>query len=125
MNIIYYSMTGNVKSFINKSDYFNQAINMEEINYKITQPYILITSTINFGDVPQKVKDFLSYSDNSHYIKGVISSGNKNWGPNFGRAGDIISEKYNIPLLMKFEMRGNKESIDRFNNIMRREMIKK
>ncbi|MGL9687456.1 MAG: class Ib ribonucleoside-diphosphate reductase assembly flavoprotein NrdI [Candidatus Phytoplasma sp. TWB_XP] len=36
-------------------------------------------------------------------------SGNKNWGKNYGKAGDTIASTYNVPLVLKFEDSGMPE----------------
>ena len=44
----------------------------------------------------------------------VVSSGNRNWGRNYARAGEYISDDYNVPLLMKFELHGSPEQREQF-----------
>lgn len=116
MNILYYSMTGNNKSFLAKTNYKDRIESIQNIDHNINEPFILVTSTVNFGEVPKPVQKFLDR--HSQYLKAVVSSGNRNWGQNFGRAGDVISKKYNVPLLMKFEMRGTTQSVNEFNERM-------
>ena len=48
---------------------------------------------------------------NHQYIRGVAASGNRNWGLNFAKAGRTISEEYNVPLLMKFELHGKQKTL--------------
>ncbi|MGM9988467.1 MAG: class Ib ribonucleoside-diphosphate reductase assembly flavoprotein NrdI [Bacillaceae bacterium] len=110
MLIIYDTMTGNVERFVNKLKYNN--VNKLSNNLVINEPFCLITYTIGFGEVPESTKAFLDI--NSNYLKGVASSGNKVWGNNFARAGDIISKHYNVPLLLKFELGGNELDVEKF-----------
>ena len=114
MKVLYYSLTGNCKAFLERSNITNyESIqNIDSIN----EPFIIMTGTINFGEAPLPVLNFLSH--NSEYLKGVIASGNRNWGPNFSKAGDVIAEKYNVPLIMKFELRGSQKQINEFNERM-------
>lgn len=44
----------------------------------------------------------------------ISSSGNRNWGKNFGKAALLIKEKYNIPILMLFELSGTNLDIKEF-----------
>ncbi|MGN5650855.1 class Ib ribonucleoside-diphosphate reductase assembly flavoprotein NrdI [Bacillus sp. Brlt_9] len=117
MLIVYASKTGKVRSFVNKLGMRAVEIKDEVI---LTEPFVLITYTIGFGQVPDEVQNFLE--DNHIYLRGVISSGNRNWGNNFGKAADIISQKYrladgsNIPLLHKFEMAGTNKDIEIVRN---------
>lgn len=53
---------------------------------------------------------------NHQYIRGVAASGNRNWGLNFAKAGRTISEEYNVPLLMKFELHGKNKDVIEFKN---------
>lgn len=114
MKIYYYSMTGNTKSFLKRSKFDNyENINsVEEVN----EPFIIATGTVKYGEVPLPVINFLE--NNSQYLRGVISSGNRNWGENFAKAGDVIAEKYNVPLIMKFELRGSQKQLEEFNERM-------
>lgn len=76
----------------------------------ILEPFILITYTTKFGETPLSTSNFLL--ENYINLKGVISSGNKNWSDNYGKAADTISKQYNVPLIHKFELRGNKKDIE-------------
>lgn len=113
MLIVYYSLTGNVRRFTEKLK--NNGFPILEMykDLEVNEDYILITNTYGFGKVPDKVEEFLS--ENSEHIKGVVSSGNRNFGKNlFAGSGDIISEKYQIPLLMKIENSGFPNDVDLF-----------
>ncbi len=46
----------------------------------------------------------------------MAASGNRNWGLNFAKAGRTISEEYNVPLLMKFELHGKNKDVIEFKN---------
>ena len=109
--IVYFaSMTGNVRRFARKID-----LEAREIapNTVAEGPYLLITYTIGYGEVPAKVADFLR--DNGELLRGVAVSGNRNWGANFGRAGDIVAREYGVPLIHKFELAGTATDVRIFN----------
>lgn len=111
MLIIYYSLTGNVRRFIQKIDHTN-VLSLEQAE-GITEPYIIVTGTIGFGEIPDPVKQFLDRHRTN--LIAVAASGNRNWGQNFARAGDLISSTYHVPLLMKFELHGNEKDVKEFN----------
>ena len=90
-------------------------IDLWEIDYEVDFDYILITPTIGFGKVPEDVERFLG--KNHKCLKGVVGSGNKNWGNRFAKAAEIISEQYNVPLLMKIELHGNTKDLIKFRKI--------
>ncbi|HJA40065.1 MAG TPA: class Ib ribonucleoside-diphosphate reductase assembly flavoprotein NrdI [Firmicutes bacterium] len=103
MKVYFDSCTGNVARF---SAHLPFPIEKIEEMTKSDEPYVLITYTTNFGQVPEKTEKFLK--NNGHLLKGVVASGNKNWGTFYGKSGDIISEMYQVPLLHKFELSGTK-----------------
>ena len=109
--IVYYSLTGNVKRFIQKTKY-TRTLTLEQAE-GINEPYIIVTGTIGFGEIPDSVKQFLNR--HSTNLMAVAASGNRNWGQNFARAGDLISSTYHVPLLMKFELHGNDKDVKEFN----------
>lgn len=108
MLIVYDTMTRNVQSFVDKlpKDKFKCC----HINsYDGTSEFILITYTINFGQVPGTTEEFLEVHGDK--MLGVSSSGNRLWGAYYGKAADLISDEYNVPVISKFELKGNKSDI--------------
>lgn len=61
--------------------------------------------------MPTQVIHFLNNEQNRSLIRGVIASGNTNFGPDYGVAGDIIAEKCNVPYLYRFELMGTQEDV--------------
>ncbi|WP_436860109.1 class Ib ribonucleoside-diphosphate reductase assembly flavoprotein NrdI [Staphylococcus caeli] len=115
MKVVYYSFSGNVRRFINKIELADvMEITQNNCAEKIDVPFILVTGTIGFGEVPQPVQSFLDV--NHDLLRGVAASGNRNWGQNFAKAGRSISEKYQVPLLMKFEVQGTQSDISEFKD---------
>ena len=124
INIVYFSTTSETTHrFVNKLDKaFNKVRIPEKLNEEITidEPYILITPTYGGGTmkgaVPRQVISFLNNPDNRKNIKGVISSGNTNFGSFFAMAGVVIAEKCKVPLLYKFELLGTEEDVIKVND---------
>lgn len=105
MQLFYYSRTRNTKRFIDKLESDIDSFSITEAHPQGS--FILITPTYNFGQIPEEVAEFLeSYGSN---MVGVISCGNRNWGPSFGQAGNKIADRYDVPLLHKLELSGNKK----------------
>ena len=116
MKVIVFSLTGNCKRFIDMCKIPEEdVIDLWEIDYEVDFDYILITPTIGFGKVPEDVERFLE--KNNKYLKGVVGSGNKNWGNRFAKAADTISEQYDVPLLMKIELHGNTKDLTKYKKI--------
>ncbi|MCY8922164.1 class Ib ribonucleoside-diphosphate reductase assembly flavoprotein NrdI [Bacillus atrophaeus] len=112
MIITYESKTGNVRRFVKA---LKQELSIEAIEITddtiITQEFIHITYTIGFGEVPERTLNFINKNQNK--IRGVDVSGNKVWGDNYGLAGDKLSAKFHTPLLLKFELSGTKQDLQK------------
>lgn len=101
LKIFYDSCTGNVERFSTALPFPAERI---QNDIMVKQPYVLITYTTNFGQVPEKTEKFLA--QNGNFLQAVVVSGNRNWGTLFGKCGDTIAERYHVPLLHKFELSG-------------------
>lgn len=76
----------------------------------IDEPYVLICPCYADDDgskaVPKQVIRFLNNPLNRAQLKGVIASGNRNFGEMFAYAGKVIARKCGVPCLYKFELSG-------------------
>ncbi|CAI8917309.1 class Ib ribonucleoside-diphosphate reductase assembly flavoprotein NrdI [Kosakonia quasisacchari] len=88
----------------------------ERERLQVDKPYILVVPSYGGGGtagaVPRQVIRFLNDPQNRALIRGVIASGNRNFGEAFGRAGDVISQKCAVPYLYRFELMGTRQDID-------------
>ncbi|MDU4003156.1 class Ib ribonucleoside-diphosphate reductase assembly flavoprotein NrdI [Pluralibacter gergoviae] len=88
----------------------------ERERIRVDEPYILIVPSYGYGGtagaVPRQVIRFLNDPHNRALIRGVIASGNRNFGEAYGRAGDVISQKCAVPCLYRFELMGTPRDID-------------
>ncbi len=107
MLVVYDSLTGLVKKTAMKLS--DNIKSVKEVQY-IAEPCLLLTRSIGFGNIPDTTRKFIE--DNQSFVKAVAVSGNKNWGTNYGAAGDKIQAEYHIPLILKFEAVGLKEDIE-------------
>lgn len=116
IDIIYFSnVSGNTHRFMQKLDIDT---NIERIpirgEYEGTpeKPYVLITPTYGTGSgVPVQVRKFIAKAKNRKMLVGVIGTGNENFGADYAKASDVISNKCKVPLLYKLEMFGTTEDI--------------
>jgi len=113
--IVYDSMTGNVKRFVSKLGY--ESVQIQE-GLLVDKPFILVTYTIGYGEIPKSTMEFLKRS--SIFLLGVASSGNKNWGANFAKAGNRVSALYGKPLIHTFELSGTEKDVDIFKQEVER-----
>jgi protein involved in ribonucleotide reduction len=124
--IVYFSTKSeNTKRFVERFDIPNIRIplNTESDRVIIDKPFVLVTPTYGGGytkgAVPKQVIRFLNVEQNRKYIKGVISTGNTNFGNAFCLAGSIISEKCNVPNIASIELFGTKEDAQLLTKIIK------
>ena len=113
MKIVYASRTGNVESIIEKLE-VKDILKIDNGNESVSSDYILFTYTDGYGDVPLEVEEFVK--NNFSNLKGVVVSGDTSYGKAFCKAGDVISEEYNVPVLYKIENGGTDEDIENIRN---------
>lgn len=127
MFIIYFSnITRNTERFVEKmqpeTSYRIPLKISNENLITVNTPYVLITPT--YGDserkgaVPKQVKKFLTHNNNYEKMVAVVSAGNRNFGAEYGIAGEIISKKFHIPHLHKFELSGEQEDVEKTKNMI-------
>jgi len=121
MVVVYDSLTGQSKKFAEKLNLLCYDIN--HYHNKDQDDILLVTRTFNFGEIPDPTKQFLE--NYKHLVKGVCVSGNRNWGRNYGAAGDKIKAMYEIPLILKFEASGFDRDVDLVRNWIKNYQIEK
>jgi protein involved in ribonucleotide reduction len=81
----------------------------------VDRPYVLVIPTYGGGDqgraVPRQVIRFLNDPENRRWIRGVITSGNINFGEAYCAAGSIIAAKCGVPELYRFELLGTRRDV--------------
>lgn len=126
IHVVYFSsLSNNTHKFIQKLEVLNTRIPYDlEEEIVVNSDYVLITPTYSGGGefkegaVPKQVIKFLNNKQNRKYCRGVIASGNTNFGDTFAIAGPIISKKLNVPLLYQFELLGTKSDVENIKNIL-------
>lgn len=120
--LIYFSsVSGNTRRFVEKLGRDAQQIPLFASDEELLadEPYVLIVPTYGGGNgrgaVPKQVIRFLNNPVNRALIRGVIASGNTNFGEAYGIAGDIIAAKCRVPMLYRFELFGTPEDVDAVN----------
>lgn len=82
---------------------------------EVTEPYVLIVPTYGGGEragaVPKQVIRFLNIPANRALLRGVIASGNTNFGEDYCLAGRVISAKCEVPELYRFELLGTERDV--------------
>ncbi|AUB31160.1 class Ib ribonucleoside-diphosphate reductase assembly flavoprotein NrdI [Spiroplasma floricola] len=124
--VVYFSsISNNTHRFMEKLD-----VNDSRIPYDLDEElivekeYVLITPTYaggggdTKGAVPAQVVKFLNKEVNRNLCRGVIASGNTNFGDTFAIAGPIISRKLKVPFLYQFELLGTKHDVNTVRKIL-------
>lgn len=107
MLVIVDSLTGQGERFAKKLGY--PYVMIQDYQGEEDQLFLL-TRSFNFGEISQEALDFLNqYADR---VVGVAVSGNRNWGTNYGAAGDKIAKQYGIELVLKYEGSGFGKDIE-------------
>ena len=116
--LVYFSSSSeNTQRFIERLGISAVRIPLNERErIRVDEPYILVVPSYGGGGtagaVPSQVIRFLNDKHNRELIRGVIASGNRNFGEAYGRAGDVISQKCGVPYLYRFELMGTQPDIE-------------
>ncbi|MGY6172352.1 class Ib ribonucleoside-diphosphate reductase assembly flavoprotein NrdI [Candidatus Mycoplasma pogonae] len=126
--VVYFSsISNNTHRFIQKLGFENARIPYDiDQDLKVNKEYVLIVPTYSGGGehtsgaVPKQVIKFLNNKNNRELCRGVIASGNTNFGNTFAIAGPILSKKLNVPLLFQFELLGTQADVENIQNILKK-----
>lgn len=117
--IVYFSsVSGNTERFVEKLNLPSVRIPLRrgDDNVNVEKPSVLILPTYGAGPatkaVPKQVIKYLNIKQNRDMIRGVIGTGNTNFGEAYGLAADIVAKKLGVPVLYKLEIFGTPEDVD-------------
>lgn len=113
------SKSGNVRTFVEKLQAVTEveAVRITE-DLVMNEPFIVATYTTGFGQASPLTLSFLK-RQKPGLLQGVMSSGNRNWGVDlFARSADVIANLYHVPILHKFEMRGQESDVAKVRTII-------
>lgn len=78
--------------------------------------YVLVVPTYGGGNespaIPKPVKVFLNNPENRSLLRGVIGTGNTNFGEHYCKAAYMISAKTGVPVIAKVELLGTPEDVE-------------
>ena len=118
--LVYFSsVSENTHRFVGKLGFPTKRIPLlpKESPLRVDDEYILVVPTYGGGSVkgavPKQVIRFLNDSHNRSLCRGVIASGNTNFGEAYGLAGDIIASKLGVPFLYRYELLGTPTDVAR------------
>lgn len=103
--LVYFSsISNNTHRFIEKLGFKNQRIPIDiDSQIEVNQDYVLFCPTYSggkgetSGSVPKPVIKFLNNEQNRKFCKGVIASGNTNFGDTYALAGRFCQKNWMSP----------------------------
>lgn len=89
-------------------------------NIVMDREYVLVVPTYGGGNespaIPKPVKVFLNNPANRTLLRGVIGTGNTNFGEHYCKAAYMISAKTGVPVIAKVELLGTPEDVSKVKN---------
>ena len=110
MKIVFFSITGQTRRFINKIGHPSFEIDPTNPFVELNEPYILVVPTYEIG-LTESVNDFIEYKSHRENILGVVGGGNRNFAQLFIFTAKDIATDYKVPLLYEFEFNGTEEDV--------------
>ena len=118
--LVYFSSASeNTHRFVGKLGYRSARLPLRRGDEPLVvdEEYVLVVPTYGGGSVKGAVpKQFIAFLNDPHnrsLCRGVISSGNTNFGEAYCLAGDIIASKLDVPLLYRYELLGTNTDVAR------------
>lgn len=123
MGVVYYSSeTGNTQNFVERLGVPAVRLNKTGEQPQMKRPYVLVMPTYADGEgrgaLPKAAIRFLNIKENRDLLRGVVASGNRNFGLLYACAGDVIAYKCGVPCLYRYELRGMPDDIVNVRNIL-------
>ena len=120
ISLVYYSnYSENTKRFVEKVTENGVRIPTrpsDARNFTVDGEYVLVVPTYGGGNespaIPKSVKLFLNNPANRDLLRGVIGTGNTNFGEHFCKAADMICDKTGVPLIARVEITGTPEDVE-------------
>lgn len=118
MRLVFFSLTGQTKRFIDKLELTEPALKLTaQGGESLTEDFILVCPTYESG--VEFVDDFLD--DHKSLLKGIIGSGNRNFGPDFCHLAKTYAKRYQVPLLHTMEFSGTPQDVATVKGIIEHE----
>ncbi|RCW63170.1 class Ib ribonucleoside-diphosphate reductase assembly flavoprotein NrdI [Saliterribacillus persicus] len=113
MLLVYMTITGNVKDFIERVDMKSHEINPTNPFHEVSEDYIVVVPSYE-NMITEEVSDFIDYKGNREHLLGFASSGNLNFDDLYCVNAKELSAKYSKPLIFTFEYAGTDKDLENF-----------
>lgn len=119
ISLVYFSnYSENTKRFVEKVTSAGIRIpirSSDARDFIVDDEYVLVVPTYGGGNespaIPKSVKVFLNNPHNRGLLRGVIGTGNTNFGEHYCKAADMISAKTGVPVIARVELLGTPEDV--------------
>lgn len=120
ISIVYFSnYSENTKRFVEKVTDAGIRIPLrasDARDFSVDSEYVLVVPTYGGGNeapaIPKSVKVFLNNPSNRDLLRGVIGTGNTNFGEHYCKAADMISAKTGAPIIARVELLGTPADVE-------------
>ena len=124
--IVYFSnVSENTKRFVGKLDIPATRIPLKWDSSDpllVSSEYVLVMPTYGGGSdntaVPRQVVKFLNIEQNRSLLRGIVGTGNTNFGPHYCKGAEIVSAKTGVPLLYRVEITGTLDDVEQVKKRM-------
>jgi protein involved in ribonucleotide reduction len=120
IRLVYFSnVSENTKRFVEKVT--NNGVRIpvrssDARDFSVDFEYVLVVPTYGGGAegpaIPKPVRVFLNNPANRDLLRGVIGTGNTNFGKHYCKAADMISAKTGVPIIARVEIMGTPSDIE-------------
>jgi len=118
-DVVYFSnVSENTKRFVEKLELnsIRVPIKWDDKNpLVVTRDFVLVTPSYGGGaegkTVPRQVVKFLNLEENRKFLRGIVGTGNTNFGAHYCGAAETISAKTGAPLLYRVEITGTPDDV--------------
>jgi len=118
MKIVFMSLTGNVKKFVERTGLESYEISDANPYIEVDGDFLVVIPTY-VGYINDTVSDFLEYKNNLAGLVGFVASGNRNFDDLYCINAKELSEKYGKPMLMDFEYFGTDHDLEKFRKVVK------
>ncbi|HIX01420.1 MAG TPA: class Ib ribonucleoside-diphosphate reductase assembly flavoprotein NrdI [Candidatus Ligilactobacillus excrementigallinarum] len=144
INILYISIEGNTKAFIDKLIQYATQLHQQDSSMPLIQAkeiddmspfaeeqadfFAFVPTYLDGGNgIDNGVKElmtnalgeYIAYETNAEHCRGVIGSGNRNFNQQYCLTARRYAQHFNAPFLADYELRGTQSDVKRIYDILR------
>lgn len=128
MKLIYFSITGQTRRFVNKTNLEHEEILPNDPEFEANEDFLIIIPSYadetpgaeKSMDIMDPVFEFMSYANNAHYCKGIVGTGNRNFASLYIFTAKELSAQFQIPIVYDFEFNGTPSDVAAVEDIAAR-----